>query len=72
MIVRRWSVADYRYLLRTVHGHYVGEYVTDRWDWAEGDVFTDPRARQFRIVAIEQSRVLGAIRATWTVEGTNS
>jgi hypothetical protein len=61
-------VAGYRYLLRTVDGHYVGEYVTDRWRWTEGDTFTGPRGRHFRIVTIEQSRVSAAFRATWTVE----
>jgi hypothetical protein len=58
-------VPGYRYLIRAADGHYLGEHVTDRWEWSEGDVFTDPGGRQFRIVAIEQSRVLGAIQATW-------
>ena len=62
----------YRYLIRAADGHYFGQYVTDRWDWSAGDVFTDPRGRQFRIVTIEQSRILGAIRATWTVEDADS
>ena len=61
-------MADYRYLLRTVHGHYVGEYITDRWDWSEGDTFTDKEGRRFRIVSIDPARVLDAIHATWTVE----
>ena len=68
MVVRRWSVAGIRYLLRTVDGHYVGEYVTERWRWAEGDQFTGPGGREFRIVTIELSRMSAAIRATWTVE----
>jgi hypothetical protein len=65
-------VAGHRYLLRAADGHYLGVYVTDRWDWSEGDVFTDARGRQFRIVTIEQSRFLGAVRAKWTVEDTDS
>jgi hypothetical protein len=66
--MRRWRVAGYRYLLRTVDGHYVGEYVTDRWRWAQGDEFTGPGGRLFRIVAIELARTSAAILATWTVE----
>jgi hypothetical protein len=65
-------VPDYRYLIRAADGHYLGVHVTDRWDWSEGDDFTDPKGRQFRIVTIEQSRILGAIRATRTVEDTDS
>jgi hypothetical protein len=61
-------VANIRYLLRTVDGHYVGEYLTDRWRWAEGDTFTGPGGREFRIVTIELARMSAAIRATWTVE----
>jgi hypothetical protein len=68
MVVRRWSVAGYRYLLRAVDGHYVGEYVTERWRWAEGNEFAGPEGREFRIVTIELSRMSGAILATWTVE----
>jgi hypothetical protein len=68
MVVRPWRVAGYRYLLRTVDGHYVGEYVTDRYRWAEGDHFTGPGGREFRIVTIEGSGVFSAFRATWTVE----
>jgi hypothetical protein len=68
MVVKRWSVAGIRYLLRTVVGHYVGEYVTERWRWSEGDKFSVPGNREFRIVTIEVSRMSGAIRATWTVE----
>ena len=60
-------MAGYRYLLRTADGHYVGEYVTDRWRWAEGDEFTGPRGHHFRIVTIELSGVFSAFRATWTV-----
>jgi hypothetical protein len=61
-------VSEYRYLLRTADGHYLGEYVSDTYGWAEGDDFTDSEGRQFRIVTIEQSRTLGAVHATWTVE----
>jgi hypothetical protein len=68
MVVRRWRVAGYRYLLRTVDGHYVGEFVTDRWGWAEGDEFTGPEGRLFRILTIELSRMSAVIRATWTIE----
>jgi hypothetical protein len=68
MVVRPWRVAAYRYLLRTADGHYLGEYVTDQWRWAEGDTFTDKEGRRFRIVSIDPSRVLDAIHATWTVE----
>jgi hypothetical protein len=34
-------VADYRYLLRSPTGHYLGEYVVAVPDWSEGDTFTD-------------------------------
>jgi hypothetical protein len=61
-------VADNRFLLRTADGHYVGEYVTDRWRWAEGDEFTGPGGRLFRIVTIELLRLSSTFRATWTVE----
>ena len=68
MVVRPWRVAGYRYLLRTADGHYVGEFVTDRWRWTEGDEFAGPGGHEFRIATIEQSRLPGAILATWTVE----
>jgi hypothetical protein len=61
-------MAGYRYLLRSADGHYVGEFVTDRWRWTEGDEFIGPRGRQFRILTVELSRMSAAIRATWTVE----
>ena len=61
-------MAGTRYLLRTVDGQYMGEYVTDRWRWAEGDQFTGPEGREFRIVTIELARMSAAVRATWTVE----
>jgi hypothetical protein len=69
MVVRPWRVAGYRHLLRTADGHYVGEYVADRYR-AEGDTFTDKEGRQFRIVSIDPGRVSDAIHAT--VEETNS
>jgi hypothetical protein len=68
MVVRPRRVAGYRFLLRTVDGHYLGEYVTDRWRWAEGDEFTGPRGRRVPLVTIELSRMSGAIHTTWTVE----
>ena len=61
-------VSGFRYLLRSAEGHYLGEYVVDKWDWWEGDEFTDREGRRFRIVTIDPARILGAIHATWTVE----
>ena len=39
-------MAGYRYLLRAADGHYVGEFVTDRSRWTEGDERTGPEGRQ--------------------------
>jgi hypothetical protein len=38
-------------------------------DRSEGDESRDKEGRRFRIAAIDPARVLGAIHATWTVEG---
>jgi hypothetical protein len=54
--------------LRGADGHYLGDYVVDPWDWWEGDEFTDPEGRRFRIVTIDAALTPGAIHATWTVE----
>ena len=62
------SSPGYRYLVRTADGHYLREFVADRWEWSEGDEFADNDGRRFRIVTIEPSQLLGAFHATWTVE----
>ena len=61
-------MADFRYLLRSPTGHYLGEYIVALPDWSEGDTFTDKEGRRFRIVSIDAGRILAAIHATWTVE----
>ena len=61
-------MADFRYLLRSPQGHYLGEVRRAVPDWSEGDTFTDKEGRRFRIVTIDPARILGAIHATWTVE----